>query len=202
MNIERWDALLRELGVRSDADTFARLRSAYAQKHRQYHTARHIDECLTLFDEVKNLAEHSAEVECALWFHDAIYRPLMNSNEERSAAWVAKFGGRLGMSPEVVTRIRGHIMATRHLASPDGGDSALMVDIDLAILGAIPSRYDEFERDVRKEYRWVPGFIYNPKRAAILRSFLDRPRIYHWEPLHRRFEQNARMNLTKAIHAL
>ena len=115
---------------------------------------------------------------------------------------MAAFGSRVGMAPEAVARIRAHIMATCHLAPSVGGDSSLVVDIDLAILGATPSRYDEFERDVRREYRWVPGFIYNPKRAEILQSFLDRPRIYHWEPTYERFEQNARMNLTRAIRAL
>ena len=202
MNIERWHALLRGLNVTPETEAFSKLQSAYAQDHRHYHTSRHIDECIALFDEVKQLAAYPAEVECALWFHDAIYEPMSSSNEQRSADWMADFGRRGGMAAEAIDRIRAHIMATRHLSSPAGGDSSLVVDIDLAILGASPGRYDEFERDVRVEYRWVPGFIYNPKRAAILQSFLDRPRIYHWEPMYDRFELNARRNVTKAIRDL
>lgn len=148
MNIERWDALLRRLDVTSESSTFAQLQSAYAQKHRRYHTARHIDECVALFDEAKSLAEYPGEVECALWFHDAVYEPMAKSDEERSANWAAEFGTRVGMTPDAVARIRAHIMATRHLSVPTGGDSGLVVDIDLAILGAAPSRYNEFERDV------------------------------------------------------
>jgi predicted metal-dependent HD superfamily phosphohydrolase len=160
MNIERWEALLGELGVAPETDTFSRLQAAYAQKHRAYHTSRHIDECLSLLDEIKHLAQRSAEVECA------------------------------------------HIMATQHVALPVDDDSRLVVDIDLAILGATPSRYEEFERDVRTEYRWVPGIVYRPKRAAILQSFLDRPRIYHWEPVFERLERKARTNLSGAVRTL
>jgi predicted metal-dependent HD superfamily phosphohydrolase len=202
MNIERWEALLGGLGVAPETETFSRLQTAYAQKHRAYHTSRHIDECLSLFDEIQHLAEHPAEAECALWFHDAIYQPMSKSNEERSANWVTDFGARVGVVSKTVARIRAHIMATRHVALPADNDSRLVVDIDLAILGAAPSRYEEFERDVRQEYRWVPGIVYRPRRAAILQSFLDRLRIYHCEPAYERFERKARTNVSEAIRNL
>jgi hypothetical protein len=90
MNIERWEALLRGLGGAPEIETFSRLQSAYSEKHRAYHTSRHIDECLALFDELKHLASHPPEVECALWFHDAIYEPMTKSNEERSGARIGR----------------------------------------------------------------------------------------------------------------
>jgi predicted metal-dependent HD superfamily phosphohydrolase len=202
MNIERWEALLTGLGARPEAETFSKLKSAYAEKHRAYHTSRHIDECLSLLDEFNHLAVHAAEVECALWFHDAIYEPMSSSNEERSADLASDFGRRMGVSADSMARIRSHILATRHVGLPADGDARLVVDIDLAILGSEPNRYAEFERDVRKEYRWVPGIIYRSKRAEILRSFLDRPRIYHWEAVHERLEAQARSNVSQAIRTL
>jgi predicted metal-dependent HD superfamily phosphohydrolase len=42
--------------------------------------SRHIDECLSLLDELKYLVEHPSEVECALGFHDAIYEPMSKLN--------------------------------------------------------------------------------------------------------------------------
>ena len=202
MNIERWESMLRGLGVPPETDTFSRLQSAYAQKHRAYHTSRHIDECLSLLDELKHLAAYPAEVECALWFHDAIYEPMSKSNEERSADWASEFGQRVGVPADSVARIRSHVIMTRHVALPTDDDSRLLVDIDLAILGATPSRYNEFERDVRREYRWVPGIVYRAKRAEILQSFLDRPKIYQWESVYERFESKARTNVSRAIRTL
>lgn len=202
MNIERWEALLAGLGARLESETFSKLQAAYAQKHRAYHTTRHIDECLGLLDEFKSLTAQPAEVECALWFHDAIYEPMSSSNEERSAAWASEFAQRVGVSADAVARIASHIMATRHVGMPADDDARLLVDIDLAILGSEPNRYAEFERDVRKEYRWVPGIVYRRKRAEILQSFLDRARIYHWEPVYARFERQARVNVSGAIKTL
>lgn len=127
---------------------------------------------------------------------------MSKSNEERSADWAAEFLSSSGAEHNVVNRIRLHIMATRHEALPADADSRVVADIDLSILGAEPSRYEEFERDVRKEYRWVPRFIYGPKRAAILQSFLDRARIYQTEPMFERFEERARSNVTQAVRTL
>ena len=119
MNIERWNTLLRELGLPAETRTFSLLQSAYAEGHRAYHTARHIDECLSLFDELKQLCRSPAEVECALWFHDAIYEPMSKSNEERSADWAAEFISSCGAARDAVDRIRLHVLATRHDALPD-----------------------------------------------------------------------------------
>lgn len=202
MNIERWQALLHSLGAAPETETFDRLAIAYAEKHRAYHTARHIGECLSLLDDVHDLADSSTEVECALWFHDAIYEPMSQSNEDRSAQWASDFLNRVGVSAESIGRIREHIMATRHLPGALKGDSALVVDIDLVILGTGPARYHEFERDVRIEYRWVPDFIYRSKRVAVLQSFLDRPRIYHADPFFFKYEHSARRNLADAVQRL
>lgn len=121
---------------------------------------------------------------------------------ERSADWAAEFLNSSGAAQDVASRVRSHVMATAHEAPPADADSKVVVDIDLSILGAESNRYEEFERDVRKEYRWVPRFIYGPKRAAILQSFLDRPRIYQTEAMFERFEAKARSNVAQAIRAL
>jgi predicted metal-dependent HD superfamily phosphohydrolase len=202
MTPERWSELLRGLGARPDDSTYVRLAAAYAQRHRAYHTERHIDECLALLDEVRALAVEPLEVECALWFHDAIYAPMSGNNESRSADWAGEFLQKHGVESARIERVRRHVLATRHVSSVSADDSGLVVDIDLAILGSLPERYAEFERDVRREYRWVPAVVYRRKRAQILMSFLDRPRIYHFEPLADRLEARARRNIAEAVRRL
>lgn len=149
-----------------------------------------------------NIAHEAAEVEIALWFHDAVYDPYSANNEERSADWACTLLNRHNVSATRVERVRTHILATRHAVPATTWDSQLVVDVDLSILGVDEATYAAFEADVRKEYRWVPAILFQRKRAEILESFLDRPRIYNTEPFYARYELQARHNLAAAITAL
>lgn len=202
MNLERWTGLMCALGWDANRDTFAALQSAYAEKHRHYHDGNHVQACLEQLDRCAGQAENRAEVELALWFHDAIYKPLSAANEQESADWAASFMTVNRANPEAIARVQRLIMATRHEAATATRDESLLVDIDLSILGTDPIAYDAFEQAIRKEYAVVPGFIYRRKRAGILAGFLRRPRIYVNEPFHREREQQARINLQAAIARL
>jgi predicted metal-dependent HD superfamily phosphohydrolase len=145
--------------------------------------------------EVADLAQHPGAVAIALWFHDAIYIPQARDNEARSAAWAGAALRDAGADEPVVARVQAMIMATAHHGFADDPDTALLIDIDLAILGAAPARFDEYERQVRAEYAAVPEVLYQQKRSALLARFLARPAIYTTPALHVRFEAQARTNL-------
>jgi len=202
LNLDRWNRLLAALGISNEAECFAALLAAYAQEHRHYHTARHIDHCLQELDTALPYAQQPAEVELALWFHDAIYDPHSSKNEERSADWACELLARHRTSADRIQRVRAHILATRHEAVASHPDSRLVVDIDLSILGVDESAYAQFEVDVRREYEWVPAGLFRHKRAEILESFLARPQIYTTESFRDRYEARARINLARAITAL
>ena len=187
------------LGIPEQPETFDALVTAYAEKHRHYHTGEHIDYCLRELDRALSVAHEPAEVELALWFHDAIYDPYSSDNEERSADWACSMLTRHGANAERVERVRAHILATRHAVPAATSDSQLVVDVDLSILGTDATTYAAFEKNVRKEYRWVPAILFRRKRAEILASFRARPRIYGTELFHELYEQRARQNLAAAI---
>jgi len=193
---------MADIHIPAELETYAALEAAYSERYRYYHTVRHIDHCLAEFDLASNLAIEPAEVEIALWFHDAIYKPHAFNNEEASADWAERFLRRHSVEPSRIARIRAHILATRHASPATSSDSQLVVDVDLAILGTDEDTYREFEVNVRKEYEWVPGPIFRRKRAEILQSFLDRPCIYNTELFRDRYEAAARSNLVAAIAAL
>jgi predicted metal-dependent HD superfamily phosphohydrolase len=162
----------------------------------------HLEACLKEFDQVRDLAVNASEVELALWFHDVVYRTWRSDNEARSATLSAEIMGRGGAESGAIERVNAAIMATRHQGREPNGDAALVVDVDLSILGQPEETYQEFERKVRREYWWVPRRRYVAGRCAILESFLNRASIYRYPEFQRRCEVAARGNLDSAIARL
>jgi predicted metal-dependent HD superfamily phosphohydrolase len=202
-DIERWRATWRGLGVVTlDDELYGVLIGRYSEPHRHYHTVQHLDECFARLDEARGLAERIHEVELALWFHDAVYEVRNQDNEEQSASWAQGTAERAGLSNAVAERLQSLILATKHNAEPTSRDAALLVDVDLAILGAAPERFDEYERQVREEYSWVPGFLFRRKRREILEGFLARPHVYSTDHFLACYEAAARANLVRSIERL
>ena len=202
VSADRWDALCASLDITSGQAEFRRLTRAWRSFGRHYHTLVHLGACLEEFDGARHLATAAAEVELALWFHDAVYRSWRNDNELRSAEWATRFLLANGADAQVATRVRDLVLATAHVAGTSGGDAALVVDVDLSILGQPPDIYDGFERNVRREYWWVPSRRFVTARCAILGSFLERSSIYHLPHFRDRYEAQARSNLERALRAL
>jgi predicted metal-dependent HD superfamily phosphohydrolase len=202
-DIERWQATWKGLGVESPkADLYAVVRTRYAESHRSYHTIQHLDECFASLDEARHLAHKVHEVELALWFHDVVYEVRGQDNEERSASWARDAAIQQGVARSVAGRVHQLVLATKHNATPTSADAALLVDVDLAILGAAVERFDEYERQVRQEYSWVPSLLFRRKRREILQAFLARPHIYSTDHFRGRYEVPARANLARSIERL
>jgi predicted metal-dependent HD superfamily phosphohydrolase len=197
---ERWIAVWTALGLRvPPAPTIDQMLTNYSDPGRFYHTVKHLEECFSYFDRSWHLAEFPAEVELALWFHDAIYDTHNKDSEERSAYWAEDVLRESGAKPEVVTRVRELVLATKHDAKPMGADACLLVDIDLSILGAPTERFDEYEAQVRQEYHWVPEVQFRDGRQKILRALLARGNIYSTELFRSWLEANAKSNLKRSL---
>ena len=125
-----------------------------------------------------------------------------NKNEEKSAELARTFLLDNGIEAAIAETVVGLILATKHDAPIAGRDAEVLVDIDLAILGTEEETFWRFEENVRKEYQWVPAFLYKKERRKVLRSFADRERIYACPPFHSRFERQARRNIESAIARL
>jgi predicted metal-dependent HD superfamily phosphohydrolase len=179
--------------------------SRYAESQRHYHDGRHLAEVL---DAVDLLAEHADDpdaVRLAAWFHDAVYEPTAGpgANEEASARLAEDVLTGLGRPAAEVKAVAALVRGTEHHepspAAASAGDTAVLFDADLAILGSSPGRYAEYAADVRAEYAHVPETSFRSGRAAILRGFADRPRIYLTPTAYTRWESAARTNLAAEL---
>ncbi len=208
---KRWGAALANMGMEDTAfHIFHELETLYAEPHRKYHNLEHIQLCLELLDSHPHTDVDAASLEMAIWFHDAIYAPLRHDNEEVSAAMaircLAELGANAcaesGRSVRFQQSVHRLIMCTTHDKRPSAPDEALMIDIDLAILGSDQTAFAAYESAIRYEYRVVPAPFYRRKRKAILRAFLARDFIYNTPPFVESREELARLNLEWAISKL
>ena len=198
----QWRDTWRDLHLPLPEGVLPALLARWAEPHRRYHTLQHLRECLELLAAHGALAERPGEVGIALWFHDAVYDTARHDNEAASADWARRVLRDAGAAQDVIARVDALILATRHSQVPATSDERLLVDIDLAILGAAPARFDEYERQIRDEYGFVPEDVFRDKRAGILRGFLARPALFSTAALAARLEAPARANLAGAIARL
>jgi predicted metal-dependent HD superfamily phosphohydrolase len=94
------------------------------------------------------------------------------------------------------------ILATRHHAADADPEAGLLVDADLAILGATPPRFREYEPQIRAEYAHVPDDVFAYKRREILEDFLRRPALFATPAGRACYEAQARINLSEALARL
>jgi predicted metal-dependent HD superfamily phosphohydrolase len=201
---ERWQAHIAPYGggTQRPHDWFRRLADAYAEPHRHYHTLAHIAEVLDLIDNLADGGTNLFALRLAGWFHDVIYDPKARDNELRSADYAGAVMSQLDMPVSQIDKVKALILSTTHNRAASDVDSAVLLDADLAILGATASRYDEYSVAIRREYAWVGDADFRRGRAQVLRSFLARPRIYATARMFRERENEARANLTREIAAL
>ena len=160
----------------------------YGEPHRHYHTLEHIAEVLGVVDEL----DGGVEVEWAAWLHDVIYDVRAADSEARSAGYAGEVLAQLRAPDDVIREVQRliELSATHAFA---GGDKhgAVFVEADLAVLSAVPERYDRYVRDVRREYAHVDDNAWRTGRRAVLESLL--PRVT---------DDRARSNLARELATL
>lgn len=203
LDAHRFRCCWKALQAQGDpAPIFARLQRAYDEPQRAYHDSRHLADCLNQFDCVRDQAVAPMQLEIALWYHDAIYDPRATDNEARSASWAVRDLQAGRVLPARIEVIHDLIMATKHDGVAETPDAALLVDIDLSILGRSREEFEHYDRAIRVEYAWVPEDQYRAGRSAVLERFLARPMIYTTSWFRARYEKAARRNLALALEQL
>jgi predicted metal-dependent HD superfamily phosphohydrolase len=186
----------------------------YDEPHRHYHNRAHVTAVLTAVAMLTEPADGSAvrvalddgelaAVRLAAWYHDAVYDPRADDNEQRSAQLARRQLTDAGADPAVVAEVVRLVQLTRdHSANGDDPAGSVLCDADLAVLAGDGAAYDRYVRAVRKEYAFVPDDRFRTGRAAVLRRLIEHPSIYATGPGRERWEADARANLSRELSAL
>jgi predicted metal-dependent HD superfamily phosphohydrolase len=173
--------------------------AAYTAPGRHYHNLAHIEDCLGALARVDNLSAAEREILSeAIWWHDVVYDATRSDNEELSAR-LAEQHVRPDLCQEVGRLIR---LTKTHAVQPDDRLGAILISIDLSILGAEPARYDAYAAAIRQEFIHVPDRDYRAGRARVLSQFAARPVIFPDAALAARYDRQARENLARELASL
>ena len=186
------------------AEQFRRLKAQYSQPWRVYHRLRHLRRMFRVWREAEGelAVEDAQAVALAVWFHDAVYDPQRSDNETESAREAEARLALLGVSAGRQERVCRMILATATHEAEGDPDTALLLDLDLSILGAAPAVYQAYARGIRREYAHVDDHAFRTGRLRVLERFLVRQTIYMTGALAERLEARARRNLEREIELL
>lgn len=191
-------------GMDTHQPLFDKLIAHYQQPNRHYHNITHLYECFLWFDEIKDKLYQANLVAMALFYHDVIYDSKSRHNEQMSADMMkAELSGILDDTSTNI--IYQYILATKNhhnflpLHDKYKNDLDYLLDMDLAILGSNPQRFDEYQAQIRQEYAWVNCLIYKFKRKSVLKQFYDKDKIYLTDYFYDKLENRARENLKTTL---
>lgn len=201
---EAWLRTAARVRARGDvAGAGATLLGRYADPGRAYHDLRHLDEVLRNVDELADIARDADAVRLAAWFHDAVYDPTAQDNEERSARLAVTLLTNLRVDPARVAEVARLVLTTAtHEVTEDDTDAAVLCDADLAILASGPGRYEEYTAAVRREYAHLSDADFASGRAAVLRALLAHLPLFRTPAARADWEETARANITAELARL
>lgn len=195
--LSKWQQLCSKAGL-NDGTRGEEIINCFTKNNLAYHNLDHVGDCLGKFKNRENEARDPIGLELAIWFHDVIYDPRGNDNEEKSAQIAADFL----MKTKWADSVPELILATKHQEDPDHLDARLLCDIDLSILGCGDSKYRKYTKAIRSEYAWVEEIAYRRGRSAVLEGFLKRPFIFSLPTSRELYEKQARLNISRELESL
>lgn len=193
----------QEVAAAAAADLGAR----YAESRRHYHDSLHVRavvrDVAVLAEELHLPAEERAVLTIAAGAHDVVYDGHPGDDERRSASWARYWLARAGVGEAHAARVEELVLATTaHSASPDDPAAWVLLDADLAILGADPLAYDRYRLAVREEYAALDEPAWRAGRTAVMSGLLARDPLYGTRAARRRWEAAARANIARELDSL
>jgi predicted metal-dependent HD superfamily phosphohydrolase len=189
-----------------DVRAIDRARAAHETAGRHYHTWEHAVACV---ERLKTFPSAQPRIVfLALVFHDAIYVPGRTDNEQASAALARDtLQATCTVTAAELDAIERMILATRDhhgLSGTLSADEAVILDLDLSILGASREEYARYARAVHDEY--VPAAATEAQfrigRTEFLRKMLAMPHVFITAEGRHRWDTAARGNIAREITEL
>ena len=147
--------------------TVAELLDRWNEPHRMYHSLSHLQDLVQQIQQCDDITTLQRDMLLlTALYHDIIYDPEANTNEEASAAFFLEASiDPLPFHWQIAYMIRD----TAH-HNPSSALSALFSEMDMAIVTRPYNDLLEWERGIHYEYSFLPIDVYIERRTAFLRQ--------------------------------
>jgi pantetheine-phosphate adenylyltransferase len=147
----------------------------YEHPHREYHNSEHLLHVLAYLEKNRVLTD---DLFLAAVYHDSVYDPRSDQNEELSGKLFATEAGRAGIDKERIQKISRMILDTKkHVAS--FAESQKLIDADLEILNQPLDRLIAHEKQIYREYQFMPDGEYREMRIKALQELNREGKLDH-----------------------
>jgi predicted metal-dependent HD superfamily phosphohydrolase len=200
VGFEAWAALAGDSPT--SRTEWAALVAAWSEPHRRYHDLAHLAAVLGIVGELAGDAADPDAVRLAAWYHDAVYDPRRNDNEQLSAER-ARAGLRGLVDEARVAEVARLVLLTAG-HDPGSGDAngAVLCAADLAVLASPPEAYAGYASAVREEYRHLSDAVFAAGRADVLEHLLQQPALYRLPAVAETWTARARANMGAELSLL
>lgn len=158
------------------------IKKCYEESHRFHHTWKHVEYIINemmhwLDDHNCHTKENENIVTYATIFHDAIYNPKANDNEEKSSELWLKYAHEINITEYMTNKVASIILSTKHPEKcTDEFEKAfnrfdwMNMGIIISITKEYAKRLHEYENNIFKEYQFVNVETYVEKRLEFLKD--------------------------------
>lgn len=178
------------------------IKDAYTAKKRHYHNLDHLNNMFREFDTCFHLLDEFKAFQIAIFYHDIIYNVKRKDNEAKSAALAVEQLKEMSFPAGLIDKTNQMILATKDHELHKEQSVNLFVDVDMAIVGYDWEIYDEYAKNVRKEYSIYPDILYKKGRREVLKHFLAMESIFKTELFQNKYEARARENIQRELQSL
>ncbi|AXH72890.1 MAG: phosphopantetheine adenylyltransferase [Caudoviricetes sp.] len=185
--------------------------NCYTQPNRYYHNLEHIYNMLVIYEKYfsSNIFQNN-EVVWAILLHDIVYKKQANSflsfspklsDEENSAMNVDIFVD----DSHCLVLIKNLILATDFQKTTQDYLENVIKYVDMYILCSPPDIYDEYAKNIRKEYQEYSDIDYKVGRLAVLNTILDKitnGQVFNIGKHYKLHTEQATINISREIERL
>jgi predicted metal-dependent HD superfamily phosphohydrolase len=200
VGFEAWAELAG--GSPTSRTEWAALVAAWSEPRRRYHDLAHLAAVLGIVGELADAADDPGAVRLAAWYHDAVYDPRRNDNEQVSAQRAGAGLRGLVDGARVAEVERLVLLTAEHDPAPGDANGAVLCDADLAVLASPPAAYAAYASAVRAEYGHFSDEVFAAGRIAVLEQLLALPELYRLPAVAPQWTDRARANLTAELSLL